>query len=248
MKKKKQNNNKDKNLFKQWQFWVAMLVIVGVIVLIEINLNETEFEITKEECRNETYLNYSYHQEIHRKIEIIEYYHRNIGCDYIKEMNTSNICYNNTLCAEYEKIIKFLLDSIPIPKKITEEICEPVEVEEIEFDKETMWSLEWENIHKYFKCIWNCEDLNRHLPLGKNVKKCDVDEECNYLKPTLSKQDLTIEWLDENCKCYECVELIPCEGTGFNMCSGEKEIDTFSCICTKCQKYKCIDSYYVKVE
>ena len=201
MKNKRKNWNKEENM---GYVIIIVLVILSFAVALSLIVSPLinllpEYKITKEECWNETYLNYSHNQEIHRKIKIIKYYHRNIGCDYIKEMNTSNICYNNTLCAEYEKIIKFLLDSIPTPKNITKEVCAQVEV-----DKEYV-----DNLPINEEIIINLALLT-YFYIG-------------------NKEGWFSEWLDENCAFQggECSKWGKRNKEGISIC--KKEIIKYKC-------------------
>jgi len=152
-------------------------------------LPQNEFIITKEECRNET--DFSFNPEIHYKIDTIEYYYRNIGCDYIKELNLS---ITPTLCVEYENLIKELRDFIPPSKNETKEICEQVEVDYF--------------LGEANGCTGECYD--------KENSKCIC---LNDFHTKYYKKDLTIEWLDENCECVGNPECL--KNNKLTCCSGK---------------------------
>lgn len=226
MKNKKKNINKNKNLFHQWQFWVAMFFILSVIFLIEINLNETEFKfnITKEECKNETTLD-----SLSKAGCIINSSWDN---DQFNITIVCPQCYDENCNLNFEEKVCELIEVEKIPMN-----CNPKDFNQKDYPKECL---------DYRSCLNNCIRWGSiYFPIYKD----DPEKyECDCKFPTISKQDLTIEWLDKNCECVECG--LKCKEYIY-----QKEEHEYDCgfdeekgWCKGCKKYKCGDSYYVKIE
>lgn len=167
----------------------VILLIISILLLGAIMLaiilgvfDEPHFAIYTEECRNETN-DYSELSGIGC----------NIGCLYYRK--TINGSWNDS--GECEKFCKEYVFS--------KEICEQVEVDEIDtlrvveilIPKEEIYgirvgynyTIETYEGEKYFRC---------------NLKNDDYY--CETLDGyEISKQDLTIEWLDKNAVCHKCL-------------------------------------------
>lgn len=227
------------------QMPIAIAIITFFLVfgytysLIFYGESTPELTIYKEECRNETlvifegkpYRIYELEYEISDYIKpgLRERY-RDLGCDVLekhdvlgaflpcmllkKDLDDMENIWWNLVEAQFEGIDK--LNKTLIQKR-TEETCEPVIVEEIEY-QDGVYCDEIEDGYKGF-CFHRNTDLTK----------------------TISKQDLNISWLDENCECaaWRYSNKDPC------LKSNETEED---CDYTRtCSKYK-YEDYTIEVK
>jgi len=178
---------------------IILLVIVAIMIIFMcvklLYYSEPHFKITKEECRNETFLDIGLSWEILEKIDNIEYYYRKIGCDYIKELK----------------------ESMPTPKNVTKEVCEQVEVDIIQtkfnmtyyFDNgEVVERICDENTCRY--CYEGTDDCwYSHSGISKDeLTKQWFDENCECVKIDCIKEgiydDDNNEWLACPVKYIKC--------------------------------------------
>ena len=210
---KKMKRKKEKSGFNVGKF-VTIVLLIGILVLgiflVRKITSEPEFIIYKNECRNETTITGT---------KLIRTEPKFIDCN--KTITTDGIfkrCWNEDSEWECdEDYCRFIYDSYSddyyldttfveirvenyredisedIFENFThyEEVCEQVEVDEIEI---------------YSRIIYY-NASNTHIPIemfaNKSYTLITNNEEYwfyeNYEK--ISKQDLSIEWLDDNCEC-----------------------------------------------
>lgn len=145
-----------------------------------------KFKITKEECRIESKFIYSHNiqmKEININISSGDF----LECVFINEEE------NYKWCAVY--------------KKVEKEVCEQIEVNEIEYN-----SLNYKKLGECSKLI-NGTDLTLVLSFEEStdIKKISSEEFTIYTKDCLDsevypikklqKEDLTMNWIKENCEC-----------------------------------------------
>ncbi|HUS49082.1 MAG TPA: hypothetical protein VMZ91_02900 [Candidatus Paceibacterota bacterium] len=182
---------------------LAVIVIVWKVVVYNIK-PQSQFNITKDECVNETIYTY--------------------GC----------ACENFSTKHSY-----------------IEQKCQQKEVEEIEIKHSVMkkytnflfWS--WE-IEPSLKELDNCNKIcEKYEGSELTPGVCMEGECCSCNIPyKISKKDLNIKWLEENCECINC----PCKATlNGKECVWKTQED-----CNRnCQKYKCQfdeNKYFVEIK
>jgi len=199
---------------------VIILLVLAFIVVIwnifSIYL-EPEFIITKEECWNESYcgklqsnmtINLSDRSncsESIKKCEQVEVYEMS----YFTKWNYSSInfipCQRNNI--DYE----------------CQGLC-------------GLFGILNENLDWSKSPMENCEKSEGHF-VGFNLYYDDINKETNDLisprNISIKEEDLTINWLNENCECLENIEYTPN--------SAENSINV------PCSKYKC-ENYFVEVK
>lgn len=111
---------KRKNLLKQWQFWVAMIVVVGILSLIIIN-NETHFKIyDKDGVEVERINNFgiphqSYFYDLSKEDISVEWLDETcecleINCSYIFKSSETFESQDKFVGATYEGMIWYIKD------------------------------------------------------------------------------------------------------------------------------------------
>lgn len=155
---------------------LTITILILGMVLVKSFFEKPEFKITEEKCWNETFTNFGWDAELFQKIENIEYYYRKIGCNYIIELNLSV----PDICLQYNKLINELENLILPPQNKTKEVCEDIEVEK--------WYFLCDNYYRN-----NCTLIDTENPFKNILGRCTGNN-------VICKEDLTIEWLDENCE------------------------------------------------
>lgn len=233
--------------------FLAMVIVILGLVVINRRFNEPHFKMEKNNCWNESKqigekhiaqernCTYTLEKEWYnegKKYDIKGCYissewENRYDCDTNHcEFDVSTTYADGTKANLYTFIIKkedYSEEWIfvePIFK--IEQTCEPVEVDEIEiYDR-----LIYYNINDYIPATLFA---NKSYTLFTNNEDYWFYE--NYNK--ISKSDLTLDWLDENCECIE------------RACDNSiKEIDGKRVKCADtnfCQKYKC-GEYQVEIK
>ena len=267
-----------------------ILIVLGVIVLAVLVIgftmgwdfiasrlsDEQHYKITKRECRNESeIIGKKLVSEQTIECEKIIFLYNTCSADSFKDCYNEQ--WNETYPCDAKECIYESYGEIPefcesgaiccytyktevreekysylskIYENIIkeEEICEQVEVEEIEI-------YDFKDVHNFTEDISDREH------------KCTFNEKTEYyvcesyfgLK-RISKQELTTDWLDENCECAiskedrltgwggaYCLNVQACDyDTNCSGCYGQS-IDDCRCIYSKCENYKCGD-YFVEVK
>jgi len=148
-------------------------------------------------------------------------------CVYIDNVCIQKQCYvdDNTNITQLKECIKHLYPEV--------ELCQKVEVNEIEMK---------DYLYSYYKKDYESANESWKNPQGY-IDYCpnkDNEKDCCYNYQKISKQDLTIEWLDENCEGIK--EVIRGDVTAW--CNEFNEIG--DCIDWKFYKYKYKD-YIIEV-
>lgn len=221
---------------------IICFVIVGLVLIVftihKVFFGEPHFKITKEECWNETKVigtelisidktSCSYTKEMLNCLECSKHciseeeYYANCNKSVLK----CRVYYEYSLPTEYakEEYTSFKENWRDITK--VEQICEPVEVEIIQTEFDAIYYFDnGEIIEK--KCDENTCSYCYEGNIG-----------CSYSNSGLSKQELTRDWLKENCACVEYEDK-------------ECGVSVFKKECWKlCLKYKCEfkETYFVEV-
>lgn len=209
------------------------LLIIGLVVLKNIFPNFFgiyNFKIYKNECYNRTgsYLGYSLYQLQNFSNKENWVYHQGLFQICIPTKDRF-VCYDRI------------------------EVCNKVEVDEIEYDKNDYFN----NVPERYK-TFSCPDhYSCKCNYGEMSEPCSHFCKNNlcYLYTTISKKDLTKEFLQNNCECINtCTHNYETEGSIFryhttNKCFGEE----FSVPAEYyehgwyCQEYKCFENYFVEV-
>lgn len=179
--------------------FVLLVVIFWWLIIMGIfdNFFEPHFKIYKEECRNETLNPYieSSNQGCH------------LACYEFEYDNLGN-------CLEY-------CDETFVYQK---EVCEQVEVDEINLGVYEEFVFRDEGTLSCFnKCYFKGE-IDENFSGFVQPKKREEYDIIKYEKKNraISKQDLTIEWLDGNCEIARCT---PCE----DLDCKNQECNLYSC-------------------
>ncbi len=191
---------------------VFVLLLILAIGSLFVGKPKTTFTIYEEVCRNGT----QFVENLNGSSECYKGFR--YGCNSSKSTKD----YNDNWCYWY--------------KECPDIICEPVEVDEIFLGE----------CKEGFEQVDEPSGLTKHI-LMCSQDLCDYIGEINYcfsaydfvVMQGISKEDLTIEWLDENC---ECPFLWTCEKSFVKSCSKPRYKDY-----EKCLKYKC-GKYTVEVE
>ncbi len=231
MKKKKLKRVNEKSVL--WVVFILLAILsIGSLFAMK---SKIDFTIYEEVCENETTANCEFKYE-ECSVMVIDKDIKDFDAkDYIGKVGTFGL-YNPVKFlgdCEYNKDIPINEDgSIDIDKEFIdnfckifeEEVCKQVEVEEIEFFKD----ITEENP--------NCEGAII------NVKDCNINNksDCIYYGSgcfqfeVISKEDITIEWLDENCGCE-------------NYCDNP-DFKGFNCKDTPCFVWKCGDYFVERIK
>lgn len=191
-----------------------VLLTIGIVWKVVEKIIEPEFKITKEKCINKT-------------IIMVEYNNCEPNNFTIKEEGRIPLVF------AYFSIIELVKEYCEYDYILnTEEFCKQIKVDEVEYK---IMNSEWMN-----ECT---------IPLSNTSIMINITidgyiiEACYSLIPpsidnNISKQDLNIEWLDDNCDC-KIIEInnmeIPCD---YLKCSNREKA---------CSQYKCND-YLVEVK
>ena len=243
---------------------LGFLLVIGLFGLIFFN-NEPEFKITKEECWNEK------NSSIINEAEKIGGHARNLNglyfqgnCDseikcfpheetkYAPEMTCIEL--SNETCFELEKQIENLYVEyfILVRRSFNEtfQVCKQVEVDEILDEKYHYWFILKNRSSK------TTDEFEKNQCISIKGVWVENKDYFSCLKKS-SKQDLSIEFLDENCECIEVYDKIDDrkehEVIGYKSYL-EKECKLYTNsrdFCErlenlKCSKYKC-GEYFVEV-
>jgi hypothetical protein len=185
MKNKKSQATMEWLMTYGWAILVAIILIAVLIYYKGIFNQEPHFKIYKEECRNETIMTIcklsqeDYIDNVCKKCNNFKSEEELLGC--VDERVECIDKFDNRMC-----------------RQIKEEVCKQVEVDKIEMFNSyscSMINSKGENSHEYF--LKNDSCCFRDKPdLCWKTKKVD--------NKIIKKQDLKIEWLDENCLVYWC--------------------------------------------
>ncbi len=258
-------NKKDKEINKI-PFYIllsilAVFVILFIIKFVFLSNHEPPFTIYKEECRNETLFNYegSFY-EVHEFGEIIweewennwnRYY--NLGCDVLSKhgvINASKPCellvqdiedYNKMEKGLVDYFFDGIIDKSLFNTKI-EEICEFKDVEEIDLGEYEEFVFRDEGTLTCFnKCYFKGETPENYSGFVQSKRREEYDIiKYEKKKMAISKQGLTIDWLDINCECEKWKKLKESKLICFD------EEGTYPC--GGCVEYSCGENYIVEVE
>lgn len=228
---------------------VVIVLIFGIIVvgamavvwyLVHEVFNYQEIKITKEECIK---LENIARQECYDKGICPDLASCMSDCDYwamhyIKTFKDDPDTFNWSSCLENCNKI----------------LCEQVEVDEIEYVSETICAGCTENPENCMnKCLDNANHCLHEHSIYEDTTECETyltncqddckDSLCNFdcknYTSTISKSEITTDWLEINCKYIsdDCQEFSEKDKSGFYRCV-DKHYNT---------KYNCFDSYIVEV-
>lgn len=227
---------------------LAAFVIVWQVVEDAIEENP-QFTIYKEECKNISVI-------IGKECNLQECN----GSVYIEDVDVVYSCYDdrykiNFPCDSdvcyYEgiKIKPFEKLEIEVCKNIEKinEVCNKVEVDKIEYTNEILAN--------DYECQRNCWNKYSEQWNKEEWNKCD--EKCYWSilrEETISKKEITKEWLDEKCKCdFKCdpgERLVKDKKNEF-YCLREESFDNGDFnrewYRIDCKRYKCFEDYFVEV-
>jgi len=218
MSKNKKNNKRE--FYKNYgEFILIILVFIGAFGLGYYQVhNKPQFNITITECHNETQNSPSF-LILESKNEtqlLFANYGTKIYEGYVAEKiaNMMGYIYNSTCIKDVKDDYG---NSLPYSYICysTKEVCETKEVEEIEYHlcvQAEVIDGEQYQIAYYIK--------SNETPKGNNPKNLTFNkiqvlnnQPCffSFHSETILKKDLTIDWLDENCKpkrCTSCEDLL----------------------------------------
>ena len=215
---------KDRLLLKRILVLGLLLLVLGLSVLAfiaDIN-SEPHFIIYEEVCRNET--SYTIIGRIDTSLIVL-------GLEEVPVIpdNARFSCpTNSNICRIY------ILEN--------KTICEQVEVDEMRLVQE--WFVDRVGNSSECREYYKKNNLPFTISDGGTCTLMDVE----YNKYTVSKQDLTIEWLDENCLCWGDVNQN--QEDIYEKCDFPKVIakgTPAETIIKGTTEYKCEDKYIVKV-
>jgi len=198
-------------LYKQWQFWLVLLVVLCVLVLsirMLTDSREPHFKIYKEECREEIILSGK---------KLIRTESTYIDCNKTITIEGDKRCFNKTkdnmwdceedYCRFYSN---YHYENIPLTTVVVEIIVE-------DYREEVSNNIFEDFVYTEEVCEQVEVDGNEEIWVDK------YKEEGNAIWGILAK-NINERWLDENCECVNINQ--PCE-------------DLECKAGGKCQKYKC---------
>jgi len=219
---------------KFFYIFIGVVAVLSIVFVIVFSDNQ-EFNITKKECVNKTIT-----ENIALPLHLFSYFDRE---NPPTESELISVCLNiNGTIHEDErwedKKWDFTLYCMIEDFTHEKEVCEDVEVEKIDYDCVEKITTTTDSVCP--DCvIWKDDKKNPYVDWIVNNESQILKREV-ICRKELSKKDLNVDWLSDNCKCIRCKSE---ENLQFCMKDGE---DIIGCRCADCQKYKCKD-YQIEV-
>jgi len=242
MTKKKEQEHDPSRIITTVLIILLVLAVIVIVWQVVLSIGEPEFKFTKDVCKNRTTTRCEMSQEEYED-EFCVYCDEKFGSreDLLGCADERNNCQE----AFFDLYCKDIISDI--------EICEQVEVEEIEVElncdtqdynrEDYPEKCSAYGLYRAQACLYDCYWKNgsytktfKDDPERYDFDGCSENCEENYVpKQKISKQEITKEWLDDICKCEE-------------ICSPEYDgLPPSECKAKYCYKYKC-GEYTVEIK